>query len=100
MADEEYTLKNCKTIIENRKFVSDELKALGFEMTDSMTNFIFAKHPSVSGEDIYKGLRERGILVRHFSTPRICEYNRITVGSLDEMKALVEAIKDILEAKK
>ena len=100
MADEEYTLKNCKTIIENRTFVSEELRALGFEMTDSMTNFIFAKHPSVSGDDIYKGLRERGILVRHFSTPRICEYNRITVGSLDEMKALVEAIKDILEAKK
>ena len=100
MADEEYTLKNCKTIIENRKFVSDELKALGFEMTDSMTNFIFAKHPSVSGEDIYKGLRERGILVRHFSTPRICEYNRITVGSMDEMRALVAAVKEILEENK
>ena len=66
----------------------------------TVTAKLFAKHPSVSGEDIYKGLRERGILVRHFSTPRICEYNRITVGSLDEMKALVEAIKDILEAKK
>ena len=100
MADEEYTLRNCKTIIENRKFVSDELKALGFEMTDSMTNFIFAKHSSVSGDEIYKGLRERGILVRHFSTPRICEYNRITVGSMDEMRALVAAVKEILEENK
>ena len=100
MADEEYTLKNCKTIIENRKYVSDELRALGFEMTDSMTNFIFTKHPSVSGDDIYKGLRERGILVRHFSTPRICEYNRITVGSMDEMRALVAAVKEILEENK
>ena len=65
-----------------------------------MTNFVFAKHMRVSGDDIYKGLRERGILVRHFGTPRICEYNRITVGSMDEMRALVEAIKDILEDKK
>lgn len=100
MADEEYTLKNCKTIIENREYISCELKTLGFELTDSKTNFVFAKHPRVSGEDIYRGLRERGILVRHFSTPRICEYNRITVGSMDEMKALVAAIKDILEENK
>lgn len=100
MADEEYTLKNCKTIIENREYVTRELRTLGFEMTDSMTNFVFAKHEKVSGEEIYKGLRERGILVRHFSTPRICEYNRITVGSLDEMRALVLAVKEILEENK
>ena len=97
MADEEYTLKNCKTIIENREYVSRELESLGFEMTDSMTNFVFAKHPRISGDDIYKGLRERGILVRYFTTPRICEYNRITVGSMDEMKSLVAAIKDIIK---
>ncbi len=100
MADEEYTLKNCRTIIENREYTTRELKALGFELTNSKTNFVFAKHPKVNGEDIYKGLRERGILVRHFSTPRICEYNRITVGSMGEMKALIEAMKDILEEKK
>jgi histidinol-phosphate aminotransferase len=100
MADEEYTLKNCKTVIENREYVTSELRALGFELTNSMTNFVFAKHPRVSGDVIYKGLRERGILVRHFGTPRICEYNRITVGSMDEMRALVEAVKDILEDKK
>ena len=97
MADEEYTLKNCRTIIENREYITRELKALGFELTDSMTNFVFAKHPRISGEAIYKGLRERGILVRHFSTPRICEYNRITVGSMDEMRALAEAIKEIIK---
>ena len=97
MADEEYTLKNCRTIIENREYITRELKALGFELTDSMTNFVFAKHPRIAGEAIYKGLRERGILVRHFSTPRICEYNRITVGSMDEMRALVEAIKEIIK---
>ena len=100
MADEEYTLKNCKTVIENREYVTSELRALGFELTNSMTNFVFAKHPRVSGDVIYKGLRERGILVRHFGTPRICEYNRITVGSMDEMRALVETVKDILEDKK
>ena len=97
MADEEYTLKNCQTIIDNREYVSRELKSLGFALTDSKTNFVFAKHPRKSGEDIYKGLRERGILVRHFTTPRICEYNRITVGSMDEMRALVDAIKEIIK---
>ncbi len=100
MADEEYTLRNCQAVIENREYTTRELKKLGFELTDSKTNFVFAKHPKVSGEDIYKGLRERGILVRHFTAPRICEYNRITVGSMDEMSALVKAVKEILEDKK
>jgi histidinol-phosphate aminotransferase len=98
--DNAYYMDNCKKIIENREYTSRELRRLGFTVLDSMTNFVFAKHPRVSGEEIYKGLRERGILVRHFSAPRICEYNRITVGSLDEMRALVAAVKEILEENK
>lgn len=100
LKDAEYTAKNCKAIAENRAFVTEQLKKLGFELTDSMTNFVFAKHPEIPGRVMYEKLREHGILVRHFEKDRICDYNRITVGTRQQMQALIEATKSILEEQK
>ncbi len=99
MADEEYTKGNCKSIIESKQYAEAQLKLLGFEMTDSLANFIFAKHPDVSGEDLYLKLKSRGVLVRHFNKENISDYNRITVGTKEQMQTLICEIKKILEAK-
>ena len=98
--DAQYFEDNCKKIIENREYLRKELKRLGFQMTDSKANFLFVKHNRISGEELYEKLKERGILVRHFTGERIVEYNRITIGSKEEMQALVETIKIILGEKK
>ena len=100
MEDEAYTQRNCQTVRENREFLASELAKMGFEQTPSVTNFIFAKHPCISGERIYTALREKGVLVRHFTAPRISEYNRITIGTREEMEILVRAICEILEEEK
>lgn len=97
LADEEATEKNCATVAENREYAAKELKELGFRMTESKANFLFAMHPQVDGETVYKKLREKGILVRHFNAPRIAAYNRITVGTREQMDALIDALKQILE---
>ena len=97
MEDEAYTQRNCQTVCENRTFAMAELKKMGFEMTDSKANFIFAKHSAIAGGDLYAKLKERGILVRHFEKPRIKDYNRITVGTREEMQALLDAVRQILE---
>ena len=97
LEDDDYVRSNCNTVVKNRYFTVSELKKLGFEMTDSKSNFVFAKHPSVSGKDIYLKLKEKGVLVRHFDKPRLTEYNRITIGSREQMETLVEKIKEILE---
>ena len=99
LEDEAYTQKNCNTIIENREFTSCELKKLGFTMTDSYANFIFAKSDKISGEELYLKLKEKGVLVRHFTKDKICEYNRITIGTKKQMQALIDAVKSILEDK-
>lgn len=99
LEDADYTEKNCKTIIENRDFTAFELKKLGFTMTDSTANFVFAKSDKISGEALYQKLKEKGVLVRHFTKDRICDYNRITIGTKKQMKALVSCIKSILEDK-
>ena len=100
MEDEAYTQINCQTVQENRAYLATELDKMGFVQTPSMANFIFAKHPRISGERIYTALREKGILVRHFTAPRIAEYNRITIGAREEMEALVQALLEILEENK
>ena len=98
--DNEYYMDNCKRVMATREMTVQALRELGFEITDSKANFIFAKSHKVGGEELYLSLKERGILVRHFSNEKICEYNRITIGTPEEMGALVREIAAILEEKK
>ena len=74
-----------------------ELELLGFYTVPTKANFIFAKHPDISGRNLYLKLKERGILVRHFSSPKISDFNRITVGSEEEMSIFLKTTKEILE---
>ncbi len=83
-------------IIANREWAAEQLKTLGFTMTKSQGNFLFVRHEKIGGLALYQALKEKGVLVRHFSQERICEYNRITVGSRKEMETLVEALKEIV----
>ena len=94
-----YNMENVRKIIETRTWTEQALKDLGFEMTTSRTNFLFARHPGIPGEELYRLLKEKGILIRHFNGERIRDYNRITIGTPQQMEKLVEAIKEILEAK-
>ncbi|MBQ5389826.1 MAG: histidinol-phosphate transaminase, partial [Clostridia bacterium] len=97
LEDEAYTRANCRAIIENRIYAAERMKKMGFSMTDSMANFLFAKHERIGGKEIYTALREHGILVRHFDKPQLRDYTRITVGSFEQMKALCDALEEILQ---
>lgn len=97
--DDSYYVDNCRKVADTREKTVADLKALGFDCTDSKANFIFAKSDTVGGEELYLKLKERGVLVRHFTNPKICEYNRITVGSPEEMNTFIKEIKAILEEK-
>ena len=99
LEDNEYYMQNCKTIEENREYTKGELVRLGFEVLDSKTNFVFAKSDKIGGEELYLALKERGILIRHFSKERIKDYNRITIGKLDDMKKFISATEEILRSK-
>ena len=96
---DEYNRDNCRVIMENRTRCVGQLRELGFEMTDSLANFLFVRHPAISGEELYKQLKSRGILIRHFSLPQIADYNRITIGTQEQMDCLIRTIRVILEEK-
>ncbi len=98
--DNEYYVKNCRSIVEIRGDASRRLKELGFELTESFANFLFAKSPEISGEELYLELKKSGVLVRHFNNPVINDYNRITVGSAEQMQILLDVIVRILNDKR
>ena len=96
--ENDYYMGNCKEIIKNRAYLTDALRALGFTVLPSCANFVFAKSDRIGGEALYLALKARGILIRHFSKERIKDYNRITIGTIEEMHALTAAIEEILSA--
>ena len=98
--DNDYYMSNCQKIAETREYTQKKLAELGFEVTDSKANFIFAKSPRIGGKELYLTLKSRGILVRHFDSPDICEYNRITVGTREQMERLLEETEKILNERK
>ena len=96
LSDPDYFRENCQKIMEVREWTAKELRKLGFSMTDSKANFLFAKYEGISGMDFYLTLKEKGVLVRHFETPLLRDYNRITVGSREQMETFVEIAKEVI----
>ena len=90
---EPYYREVSEKIQSARAWAVDALDNLGFQVLPSKANFIFARHPAVSGAELYTGLRQRGILVRHFTKERIKDFVRITIGTQAQMESLVDALK-------
>ena len=97
IASNDYYMKNCRTVMENRAFTASGLEALGFEVLPSKANFLFARTPAMGGEALYLALKERGVLVRHFNKDRIGDFLRLTVGSRAQMEALLANLESILK---
>ncbi len=94
--EDAYTKEKCAEIIQTRDYVTKALRDLEFTVPDSLANFVFAKHKTMRGEALYKSLKQRGILVRHFSGERLEDYNRITIGSPEEMKIFIQTVREII----
>ncbi len=94
--DREYFEENVRKIVNTRERVKEELKSLGFVLTDSKANFIFARHPEYDAGKLFKELKEEHIYVRHWDDERIGQYLRITVGTEEEMNILSDFLKRAL----
>lgn len=89
-----------KKIMSTREKLTAGLKELGFEVLPSKANFVLAQSDRISGGELYKKLKEEGVLVRHFSDKRIDNFVRITIGTDAQIKILLNKIKNIMEAQK
>ena len=93
--EDAYYMANCKKIIKAREYTTKMLREQGFEVLDSLANFVFAKPSAMNAKTLHAQLRERGILVRHWDKDRIRDYLRISIGTMQEMQALECAIEMI-----
>ena len=96
IVQQDYYTENCKKIMETRAYTKEQLEKLGFTVLDSKSNFLFAKKPGVDGGAIYRGLKDRGVLVRHFDKDPIRDYNRITIGTREQMDILLSKLEELL----
>ncbi|WP_417118357.1 pyridoxal phosphate-dependent aminotransferase [Olsenella phocaeensis] len=96
MGDTDYLQECCDRVIAERERVTDGLRARDFELTDSHTNFVFARRDGLDAKAWNAGLRERGVLARHFDAPRTRDWLRVTIGTRDEMDAFLAATDGVL----
>ncbi|MCY1209264.1 Histidinol-phosphate aminotransferase [compost metagenome] len=90
--DKAYFEQACRKVIDSREQLVVGLGKLGFEVLPSAANFVFARHPQKDAAGIAAGLRERGVIVRHFKQERIAQFLRITIGTPEQNQALLEAL--------
>ena len=95
--DVAYYVKTSKLVVQEREKFYDFLIEKGFFVTKSQTNFLFVKHPQISGDVLYKKVKEEGILIRHFDTKGIDDFVRITIGTKEQMSKLKNIFEKILE---
>ena len=94
--DVAYYAETSRKVVEEREKFYNFLKDKGFYVLKSQTNFLFAKHPSISGDELYQKVKAQGLLIRHFNTPGIEDFVRITIGTAEQMSELKSAIEGIL----
>lgn len=92
-----YFRENARKIMATREKTAQALRELGFTLPDSKSNFLFVKREGLDGGLLYQKLKDRGVLIRHFSDPRIAQYNRVTVGTDEEMEAFLTQVKAIMK---
>lgn len=91
-----YFKANARKIMATRARTAEGLRKLGFTLPQSAANFVFIKRDGLDGALLYRRLKDRGVLIRHFSDPAIADYNRVTIGTDEEMDAFLAATEEIL----
>ncbi len=99
MADREHFETTRRAVMRSREELVASLAGLGFEVLPSAANFVFARHPGRDAGELAAELRRRSIIVRHFRLPRIEQFLRISVGTDGQCRALVTALRHILQAR-
>ncbi len=91
--DRKYFEEGVRKIIKTREWAKKELERIGFSCLDSRANFIFAAHPEYEARELFELLKSKGIYVRYWGSDRIEQYMRITVGTKEEMEALISLLE-------
>ena len=90
-----YFKNSCQAIQFNRRYTRKALEELGFEVLPSSANFLFVRTDRIGGEALYQTMKEKGVLIRHFSDPKISDWNRVTIGTKEQMDTFLGKVEEI-----
>ena len=90
--DEGYAHEKTELVKLARDRCRAALLQAGIPVLESHTNFLFVRADPVDASAVQQALRDEGILVRHFSAPRLRPYLRVSIGTLEEMEQVTEAL--------
>jgi len=93
LGDENFMELTRKKNAEARKILTDYLDNKGYFYGKSYTNFVFFD-PKGDAEKFMKSLADRGIGIRVWDYQGK-QWNRISIGTVDEMKLLVKNLQEI-----
>jgi histidinol-phosphate aminotransferase len=91
--DQDYAVSRWADVRNERQRVAAALEAMGWSVLPSSANFLLATPPHGRGREVYLGLKNQGILVRHFDQPGLSDKIRITIGASQENNALLAGVK-------
>ena len=97
LEDPVYFEKTRAAIVDTRAWTKQQLEARGFAVLDSRSNFLFASTQKKNGGELYRKLKKKGVLVRHFDAPRIENWLRITIGTPEQMQIFLNTLDKIME---
>ena len=97
LEDTVYFEKTRAAIVDTRTWTKEQLEARGFAVLDSRSNFLFASTQEKNGGELYRKLKEKGVLVRHFDALRIENWLRITIGTPEQMQIFLNTLDKIME---
>jgi len=95
LADQAWLHSTCAKIRDTRERTAAELAKRGWRVLPSQANFLLAKPAFRPAPELFAALREKGLLVRYFALPRVDEFLRITIGTDDEMRELLDALAEL-----
>jgi len=96
LRDEAHFRATCQAVMRSRTWLSDALEKLGFQVLPSCANFVFARHPGHDGAGLALALRERGVLVRHFKQAGIDQFLRISIGTDEQCRLLIDTLASLV----
>lgn len=95
---DDYFRATIERIIKTREWSKSRFRELGFSCPDSMANFLFVTHPRVPAEELLQQLKKERIYVRHFKSPGLENYLRVSIGTDEEMGQLFDVLKTLVNA--
>src|SRR5262245_4930174 len=94
--DQDYLRQTRRKLVATRERLAEALRGLGFDVTPSQANFVWARRSDRPVKPLYEALKARKILVRYMSYPEYGDGLRVTVGTDAEIDALLKELTQIL----